>query len=173
MQSVSYFYEVSDILRGEIVFPKLNNANQEIGSLIRSSKSVSIHVRRGDYLTSKIYCNLGESEYYNNAIKYISKKDDNLQFLIFSDDSEWCKKNLKLPSNSIFVDWNRKSDSYIDMQLISMCKYNIIANSSFSWWGAWLNSNNDKIVIAPNNWFSKDSLYDGTYIIPKDWVVLD
>lgn len=90
-------------------------------------------------------------------------------FFIFSDDIEWCKENLKLPEECVFVDWNTGNDSYVDLQLMSLCKHNIIANSSFSWWGAWLNNNEKKIVVAPEKFYKAESNFNDSHLIPKTW----
>lgn len=113
-----------------------------------SENTCSIHVRRGDYLNSPNHHPTQNMNYYMKAIKQMPK--DTL-FLIFSDDIAWCKENFPdLPEKFKFVEG---SEDYMDLQLMSMCKNNIIANSSFSWWGAWLNENPNKIVVAPSNWF--------------------
>ena len=172
-QSEKYFKSIESTLKQEFVFPKLiDNKNEEVAQSIKNSNSASIHVRRGDYLSHSIYYALGESNYYNNAINYLLNECASINFYIFSDDIDWCRTNLNLPINTVYIDWNKNQDSYIDMQLMSMCKYNIIANSSFSWWGAFLNKNKEKIVVAPQNWFAEDSGYDASLIVPEDWVKL-
>jgi hypothetical protein len=112
-------------------------------------------------------CNL---DYYNKAIKIIINKVENPIFFIFSDDINWCKENIKIKDHEIiYVDWNVGDNSYIDMQLMSTCKHNIMANSSFSWWSAWLNKNKDKIVISPYKWFNSDDM-DCSDLIPESWI---
>jgi hypothetical protein len=113
---------------------------------ILTGETCSLHVRRGDYLKYPNHHPTCTLEYYKNSIKEFSK---NTKFLIFSDDIEWCKDVFK-GENFIFIEGNK---DYIDLWLMSLCKNNIIANSSFSWWGAWLNQNPNKKVIAPTNWF--------------------
>ena len=93
----------------------------------------------------------------------------NPYFFIFSNDIEWCQENIKL-ENSYYVDWNTGENSYKDMQLMSLCKHNIIPNSTFSWWGAWLNKNPNKIVIAPEKWFNECSNINDLGIVPEKWV---
>ena len=98
---------------------------------------------------------------------------NNPQFYFFSDDLQWCIDKFNTQDNYHFVDINTGKDSWQDMYLMSQCKHNIIANSSFSWWGAWLNDNGEKIVIAPNPWFrtwSKESSYD---VIPDNWIMIE
>lgn len=125
-----------------------------------SSKYVSIHVRRGDFLNSKLYRGLCGKEYYVAAIKKtIEIVGEDTYFVFFSNDIPWCKENLaSLVKNGhcTFVTHNTGADSYKDMILMSACRVNIIANSSFSWWGAYLNQRNDKVVIAPKKWINKD-----------------
>lgn len=123
----------------------LDYIDQKYGKILKY-ENCSIHVRRGDYLNLQTYHPLCTMDYYNNAINDIG--EDRL-FLVFSDDIEWCKNNFK-NGNFVFVE-NEKD--YIDLYIMSMCNSNIIANSSFSWWGAWLNKNKNKKIIAPKNWF--------------------
>lgn len=93
---------------------------------------------------------------------------------VFSDDINWCKENLNLTKHTVYyINWNKAEDSYIDMQLMSLCKHNIIPNSSFSWWGAWLNKNKSKIVLAPKYWFTKESNISYEGLVPNDWVKID
>jgi hypothetical protein len=119
--------------------------------------SISIHVRRGDYLNHESYKNICGLNYYCSAIRYIKTLIMDPFFIVFSDDILWCKENLNnilSDTSVIYVDWNTGKESYKDMQLISNCKHNIIANSSFSWWGAWLNTFPNKIIIAPKKWLN-------------------
>ena len=125
-----------------------------------SSKFVSVHVRRGDFLNSKLYRGLCGKEYYVAAIEKAKELvGENAHFVFFSNDIPWCKENLATLVNEkyiTFVTHNKGTDSYKDMILMSACRVNIIANSSFSWWGAYLNQRDDKIVIAPEKWINKD-----------------
>ena len=104
------------------------------------------------------------------AIKYIVSRIEKPVFYIFSDDMAWVKTHLSIDFPCIYVDHNSGLESYRDMQLMSLCKYNIIANSSFSWWGAWLNANPEKMVIAPRKWFVNKNNADD--LIPQDWIKL-
>jgi hypothetical protein len=148
-----YFKEVEDIIRKEFTLKeKLDKRNQEILKQIRLSTSVSIHVRRGDYVTNKTnaFKFIG-FDYYANSIKKIKSMVSDPVFFIFSDDIAWCKENLKQTlDKAYFVDWNNGRESYKDIVLMSACKHNIIANSTFSWWGGWLNQNKNKICIKPS-----------------------
>ena len=110
-------------------------------------------------------------KYFDSAIKYINERIPKPIFFVFSDDIEWCRTKLNI-ANAIYVDWNKDDNSFRDMQLMSMCKHNIICNSTFSWWGAYLNNNPDKIVIAPNKWMKiNDKLFEGD-IVPPTWIKL-
>jgi hypothetical protein len=173
-QSEKYFSEAATKIRKDFVFCKpLENQSLNLARQISKVNSVSLHVRRGDYannpLTTSVHglCSL---DYYMAAIKYITERVQEPRFFIFSDDIEWVKNNLKLSWPCEYVDCNRKDQSYNDMRLMSMCKHNIIANSSFSWWGAWLNPNLYKIVIAPNKWFANE--INTQDLIPLNWVRL-
>ena len=120
----------------------------ELQEILKNENTCSIHVRRGDYLNSPNHHPTQNMNYYMRAIKEMPKDS---VFLIFSDDIKWCKENFpNLPEKFIFVEGNK---DYEDLHLMTHCKNNIIANSTFSWWGAWLNSNSDKIVVAPKKWF--------------------
>jgi hypothetical protein len=127
-----------------------------------------MHIRRGDYQnnpTTKEFHGLCSIEYYQRAIKLMNENVDNPHFFVFSDDMNWVRKEYEINGQHTFVDINDESNGTIDMQLMSLCKHNIIANSSFSWWAAWLNNYNKKIVIAPEKWFNNSSI-DTSTILP-------
>jgi len=175
-QTEKYFKKYRNLILEDFVFPKkTSQKNRNIIKKITNSQAVSLHVRRGDYVSNKLtnaYHGAVSLNYYEKAINLIKKKVKNPLFIIFSDDPKWCKNNLPVPKNSIFVDHNKGKQSFEDMRLMSLCKHNIIANSSFSWWGAWLNQNSNKIVIAPGSWFkNKDS--NTTDIIPSNWIKIE
>lgn len=169
-QSEKYFINHAKEVREAFVFKlPLDNKNKKIKEKILSENSISIHIRRGDYLKNEnsIFQNICTLNYYKNSIEYIEKNISNPSYYIFSNDIEWCKKIFNI-KNVTYVDWNNGNDSYKDMQLMSYCKHNIIANSSFSWWGAWLNNNSQKIVCVPERWFDLDGC--GTNdIAPAEW----
>ena len=132
----------------------LSNRNQKVVEQIKNNNSVFIHVRRGDYLqpnTAKRYGGICTIDYYNNAILVIQNEMTEPRFFVFSDDIEWCRNNLSIPSAQ-FIDWNKGDDSIWDMYLMSYCKGGIIANSTFSYWGARVGEN--KIVVYPKKWFA-------------------
>jgi hypothetical protein len=172
-QSQKYFIEHEDFIRSIYKFPESKNFEiNKFVNQINSKNSVSIHIRRGDYITnnetSKVHGNLG-LKYYNTAINHILKNENNPHFFIFSDDIEWVRTNFKIDQSYTYVVLSPGVPDHEEMRLMSICKNNIIANSSFSWWGAWLNDNPDKIVIAPKKWFS-DPKRSSTDLIPENWI---
>lgn len=173
-QSEKYFLPITDIIRREVVLKKEYEVqNKELIDLINQTNSVSLHVRRGDYVanptTLKMHgiCSL---EYYAQAIAKIKEQVTKPYFFIFSDDPEWVIQNLKLTDQYYIVSGKGYAD-YQELSLMSYCKHHIIANSSFSWWGAWLGKNPEKIVIAPQKWFSefKGNTQD---LLPQNWIKL-
>lgn len=146
-----YFKEMRKSILDSYSFKVDDRENISMLEKIQSSESVSIHVRRGDFLSISDFSNIATIDYYNEALGVMRDKLKNPQFYIFSDDIEWVKENLNI-DNCVFINFNRGENSYKDMFLMSKCKHNIIANSTFSWWGAWLNSNPEKIVIRPHKW---------------------
>lgn len=166
-QSYKYFEKIKKKLLKDFKFEvELNEKNKKILKKIKNFNSCSIHVRRGDYLNHPSFGGICEKEYYLKSIKKIKEIYPSIQFFIFSNDIKWCKENLKL-NEAHYIDWNIGKESYLDMYLMSQCKNNIIANSSFSWWGAWLNNNTDKCVIAPKKWVNKRIDYS---LVPQDWL---
>ncbi len=171
-QSEKYFKEIEEIIRSEFkIKNKPDPVNNRLGSLILGSQSVSVHIRRGDYVTdptvNKVH-GICTMEYYNIAIDKILKTIKDPHFFIFSDDLAWAENNLRINHPTTFINENSGNKSYEDMRLMSLCSHNIIANSSFSWWGAWLNENPDKIVIAPKKWFN-DQRINTKDQIPESW----
>ncbi|WMW24308.1 alpha-1,2-fucosyltransferase [Methanolobus sediminis] len=172
-QSEKYFKEIRDIIHTDFTFKvKPTNINQKLANEIGFCESVSIHIRRGDYVsnpeTKKLhgYCSL---EYYEKAIKKICCYVENPHFFIFSDDPDWAEDNLIYDCPIKFVTHNDSEKGYEDLRLMSLCKHNIIANSSFSWWGAWLNKNPEKIVLSPEKWFN-DSSINTDDLVPDNWI---
>jgi hypothetical protein len=170
-QSEKYFQNVSQQIRKDFSFAlPIENENLEIAKQIERTNSVSLHVRRGDYTNSKNTAtyNICSLDYYNEAIKYITERTIDPYLYVFSDDINWVKTNLKIDLPCEFVDHNKGVNSFNDMRLMSFCDHNIIANSSFSWWGAWLNSNKNKIVVAPSLWFANGT--NEKDLTPQSWV---
>jgi hypothetical protein len=170
-QNEEYFYNIADQIKHDFRFPEIEGIeNQTVMQQIINAESVAIHVRRGDYIKDPLLGGICNLDYYEQAILSINSKIKDTQFFVFSDDMAWCRQNLKL-ENVTYIDLNKGKNSYIDMQLMSNCKHNIIANSSFSWWGAWLNNNTNKVVIAPGKWVN-NLADDDTDICPKNWIKL-
>lgn len=173
-QSEKYFANLSEQIRKDFTFKySIENLNAELLKQINQVNAVSLHVRRGDYVSNPEttathgLCSL---DYYMEAIKYIAERISAPHFFVFSDDIDWVKNSLKIEFPHQYVDHNHGAESYNDMRLMSLCKHHIIANSSFSWWGAWLNQSTSKIVIAPKKWFAHSA--DVKDLLPKNWVKL-
>ena len=171
-QTEKYFEEIKNIIKKEFTLKNsLSNQSKLFEERINGTESISLHVRRGDYVSDKHTnewhgsCSL---KYYNQAIKIISEKVKNPNFFIFSDDPDWIKENIIPPFPTIYLPGNTEHPEE-DMHLMSRCKHNIVANSSFSWWGAWLNKNENKIVIAPKQWFNTPKI-DTRDILPESWI---
>lgn len=169
-QNENYFKGI----REEIIkdFSVKNDISQEASKYLKNiinSESVSIHIRRGDYIenihTNSVHGSC-DVDYYKKAIKYINKNVSNPVFYIFSDDIPWCKENFNFLENKVLVDDTKSAID--DLELMKNCKHNIIANSTFSWWGAWLNENEKKIVISPLNWI-KENPKNLTWV-PENWM---
>jgi len=172
-QSEKYFSDHADLIRADFT-PRaaLSGKNLALAQMIANRHSISIHVRRGDYVSNaKTLATHGtcSPEYYFMAIEIILQKFPGARLIAFSDDPQWVSQVL-LPRypELVLVDHNNGLDSYNDMRLMSMCQHHIIANSSFSWWGAWLNPSQDKVVIAPRDWFLK--VTDDRDLIPTSWI---
>ena len=166
-QCAQYYDSVREqLLKDFTPRAKINEDNQKILELIQKTNSVSLHVRRGDYLKLQHIHGLCDISYYEKAIDYIALHTVNPHFFLFSDDIKWVKENLKINHPFTVVNINSGKNSPWDMWLMKNCKHNIIANSSFSWWGAWLNENPQKIVIAPQKWTTSNTSTD---IIPHEW----
>jgi hypothetical protein len=175
-QSYKYFKGEEDRIRRLFSFPEeeLGNNNEEIKRKILRKKSVSIHVRRGDYVENKKTqefhgnCTI---DYYKEAIQYLSLGISDFQIIFFSDDISWVKERFKdVPNEKIFVQGNLYGESWKDMYLMSLCDANIIANSSFSWWAAYLNNNPNKKIVAPIRWFADiEQENQAGDLIPPDW----
>ena len=176
-QSIKYFEGSENDIKKDFRFKnQLDNKNLEILNEIENSNSISIHIRRGDYMSPENYNMYGciaTPTYYKKAIKVIEEKVENPTFFVFSNDMDWVKKNIQINSRVFYIDINSGNGSYKDMQLMSNCKHNIIANSSFSWWGAWLNENKNKIVIAPKKWINREDVdSDKIELFCEGWTLL-
>lgn len=167
-QSEKYFHEHEEQIL-EMFSPDeniLNFLNSKYSELL-NQRTTSIHVRRGDYVKHSEHHFVQQMDYFNQSMEMLDSKTD--KFLVFSDDLDWCKENFK-GEKFVFIENER---DYYEMYLMSLCTNNITSNSSFSWWGAWLNKNKDKVVVGPQNWFGNalQSLKTED-IIPDNWIRL-
>lgn len=160
-QRKEYFSDISDKLKKELVLKEnLPEKDKRMLSKIENTNSIAIHVRRGDYLEAQnVYGGICTEKYYTTGIEYMEQHINYGHFFVFSDDMNWCRQFLGKKDNVTFVDINSNDEGYFDLVLMSKCKNIIMANSSFSWWAAWLNDTNEKIIISPKRWnsFTKDS----------------
>ncbi|ACL17490.1 glycosyl transferase family 11 [Methanosphaerula palustris E1-9c] len=174
-QTEKYFKDIEEILRREVTLKdEPDSINLEMAERIQACHSVSLHVRRGDYVsnpTTQQFHGCCSIDYYNRAISLIEEKVDDPSFFIFSDDLPWAKENLDIPGEKTFVAHNGPEKEYCDLWLMSLCQHHIIANSSFSWWGAWLGQDAEKMVIAPRRWALSES-FDTSDIIPDSWITI-
>lgn len=173
-QNEKYFKEFrSSILKEFSPKNPLTDYTQKILEQIKSSPTtVSLHVRRSDYVINKhanLFHGLASVEYYKNAIDYFTSRFDSPLFVVVSDDIKWCKSSLTMPANCIFVEPQKNRHDYEDMMIMKACDHAVIANSSFSWWGAWLSENPSQIVIAPSVWFQDEKANSETEIVPSSW----
>jgi hypothetical protein len=168
-QAHQYAQTTEKQLRGELTLREAaTGRNLEMQEQIHACESpVSLHVRRGDY--TKIYGGRDALPvtYYQNAISAMAKHISDPTFFVFSDDIAFCRENLPIGPRYVFVDHNGQADAHEDLRLMSSCRHHIMANSSFSWWGAWLNPNPDKIVLAPSRWL--DPTVPHTNLLPPSW----
>lgn len=174
-QSEEYFKDQAEAIRTE--FKVKNPPNQLNGKIldeISKVQAVSLHVRRGDYVKDKktnLFHGISSIDYYRSAIKLVAQRVPQAHLFIFSDEPDWCKANLKFTQPTTYVDHNSPDQGFEDMRLMTACQHHIIANSSFSWWGAWLDPRPAKIVIAPKNWFQDPSM-DASDVVPDEWIKL-
>lgn len=171
-QSEAYFADIRDQLLTELT-PLEPPGPQDLAIIkqMQQSESVSVHVRRGDYVTSasaSSYHGLCTLDYYNKAISYIGDRVPTPILFVFSDDPEWAKANLRSSFATYYVDHNTPESAFQDLRLMSYCKHHVIANSSFSWWGAWLANSANQIVVAPSKWFQVNRPMPD--LIPPHWV---
>lgn len=176
-QSERYFHDSADVIRNELTFKRESGKSfvaykQEIE---QADMPISVHIRRGDYVShpefSKTFGFVG-LDYYKAALSLLLERFPTAKLFIFSDDPKWVKHNLPLALPHTLVT-NTGSDADLDdLQLMSLCKHHIIANSSFSWWGAWLNPSRNKVVISPTRWFKDKPDWNTVDLIPSDWLRL-
>lgn len=173
--SEKYFIDAEDAVRRDLSFREpLAGRNAVLASEMMEGASVSVHVRRGDYVSDKKtneFHGACGAPYYTAAIEHISQKIKEPHFFIFSDDIEWARANISVGPSATYIDHNKGGEAYKDMQLMSICRHHIIANSSFSWWGSWLDARPEKLVIAPAQWFA-DLSVNTKDVIPASWIRL-
>jgi len=172
-QSEKYFSDAIARLRVEFSFTQpLSEANAALAERINCCAAVSLHVRRGDYVSNPMMravhgvCSV---DYYRSAVRLIAERIDAPEFFVFSDDIAWVRQNLDIGFPCNYIGHNRGKESHNDMRLMSLCRHHIIANSSFSWWGAWLAASTSGIVIAPKHWF-QDAPHDTSDLIRERWI---
>jgi hypothetical protein len=171
-QSYKYFCNIEDLIRTSFEFSNIKSEkNLRCIKQISTSNSIGIHIRLGDYVNNPVYADICTVEYYKKAINHMRNNVINPVFYIFSNDISYCMNNLDILGGCYFIDWNTGYNSYLDMYLMSHCKHNIIANSSFSWWAAWLNTSEDKIVIAPSRWLNDTRININDILLPA-WIKL-
>jgi Glycosyl transferase family 11 len=176
-QIEKYFVDIADELRKELVLTQpLSPDSQRMQDRINASPSISVHVRRGDYVNNPINrSRFAECspDYYRRAANLICHNlSKDVKFYLFSDDIDWARSNISLPGEVIACDVNGQSRPYEDLMLMASCSHNIIANSSFSWWSAWLNSNPQKMIISPKTWYLTPEL-PNDYINAPSFTVID
>lgn len=173
-QHFKYFEKIQPQIFEELTLKEAAGAKAELLlSIIKQDKSsVAVHVRRGDYVTdsgANYLMGVLPVSYYQNAITYMVQKVSSPTFYFFSDDLDWVKKNIKVDAPVVYVDGNV---DYVDLDLMRHCSHNIIANSTFSWWGAFLNRNLHKIVIAPNKWSAREDVNRNIKLQFPNWIKL-
>lgn len=174
-QREDYFADIAPAIREEFRFSEALTDDYfiRIQKEINETNSVSLHFRRGDYVSNaKVNACFGTCplSYYEEAVKFVLKKTSTPRLFVFSDDIDWVKANFRTQLPVVFVD-KKDENRHSDFRLMSMCHHNIIANSSYSWWAAWLNSNPEKTVIAPQQWSKDKQLQRLSFkMIPKNWI---
>ena len=174
-QSEQYFASIANVIRQDLRLANpLPERLQTLAAQIQSSNAISLHVRRGDYVSNPVttaYHGVCSAQWYENAAKLMMQKVVNPTFFVFSDDYEWVREHIRLDAPTVFIPPSPDGQECNDLHVMSLCQHNIIANSSFSWWGAWLNPNPNKIVIAPQQWFAAGK-HDTKDLIPQSWIRL-
>ena len=169
-QTEKYFSDIKEtILKSIHFFVPQSNELKEIVNNIEETNSVSIHVRLGDYVGTDLYDNICNKSYYEKAMGLVEGRIKNVQYFVFSDCIDDARKMFENKNNVTYVDINNDDNSYLDMYLMSLCKHNILANSSFSWWASYFNEHHNKITIAPQKWLNG---YDITDIRCENWTLV-
>lgn len=175
-QSERHFAGVADEVRRAFTFDESLASERTrclLAQIRADGQAVSLHVRRGDYLEPRTWRNTGcvcGEAYYRDAVAHMAREVEAPHFYVFSDDIAWVKEHIALPGAATYVDWNSGADSWQDMMLMAACRHNVVCNSTFSWWGAWLNAHPGKHVVAPARW---SALAEMPYICPSQWELID
>jgi hypothetical protein len=172
-QSEKYFEDEEAQIRKDFTFAAPLSPEKNALAKTIDERAVSVHIRRGDYVShpaSSKFHGLLPLEYYERAAAVIRERVPHPHFFVISDDPDWCRGHIKLPGTTTFVS-DVHSAGHEDLQLMRLCRHHIIANSSFSWWGAWLNERRDKVVVAPKRWFTDDAR-DTSDLVPGNWLRL-
>ncbi len=173
-QSEEYFIENADVIKNKLKYSgTLDYKNERLRKEIRNKESVSVHIRRGDYVSNPANnqkygtCSFA---YYSKAIDVIKGRMHDPCFYFFSDDPLWVRDRFQNEKNAVYIDWNQDTESWKDLVLMSSCRHHIMANSTFSWWGAWLGEQERTIILAPQQWFADQSFNDRRKnIVPDRW----
>jgi hypothetical protein len=171
-QYPDYFADCEELIRAELT-PRgeVSKVDPAIAKGIEDTNSISIHVRRGDYLTSGRFIGALPIDYYTNAIAWMVKRIENPYFFIFSDDPDWARANILVDGHVEYMVHDGVGSTFRDLHLMALCRHHIIANSSFSWWAAWLSSNRSPLVVAPQRWFAELPPANHPRL-PANWVAL-
>lgn len=173
-QNEVYFAEHANQVRSALkIVMEPDSRNQQWLARIRNRNAISVHVRRSDYTTNAVNQSLYSvcaPSYYDEAARYLADNSSSTAyFVVFSDEPEWASKNLRFPGEVDFISHNSGESAYEDLRLMSACKHHIIANSTFSWWGAWLGENPNRVIVAPSSWY-RDPIKDQENPIPENWI---
>jgi hypothetical protein len=175
-QDPRYFSGIGNVLRSEFTLRKPpSSRSAQIAEAIQGEESISIHIRRTDYVRNPRNVEIFEEcpmDYYRDAMNLIAERCSNPHYFVFSDDPDWARANLRVNGRLMtFVTHNDTGAAHEDLMLMRQCRHNIIANSTFSWWGAWLNDNPQKIVVSPRKWF-KNNRGQENDLLPSEWIRL-
>lgn len=173
-QTEKYWLKEKDEILRSFTFREIKNERlQQIEGICRKKNTVSVHIRRGDYLSVNrkgLFAGICTEEYYRKALDYVQSKIPNTCYILFTDDVQWVRENWSLDNQVIAADYlDDELPDWIEMKLMSLCENNIIANSTFSWWGAYLNPNPLKVVISPRIWLNGVKTPD---ICPQEWILM-
>lgn len=174
-QSEKYFCSIREDLKKQFCLSEKmlhDDLYKKYREIIELNNSISVHIRRGDYLSEEnisLYGNICTKEYYNAAMRYFRSFFGNVNFVVFSNDIEWCKENI-MGEDITYVLGSEADSALCELFMMTRCSHNIIANSSFSWWGAWLNNSPQKKVIMPASWLNCEEIND---IYPEGWIRID